>query len=209
MFWKNRGTDQKAVKLSGPREVPEPVKKYLISTNNIDPGTIPFLKAVTKNSEKEERTGDIRIFDPADAEARGVKVVDYNTLTGNRDMIIAEGSYNESTRKLEMNILSNIPKPQLFSYAEILTQIERLKEPGSSLFFFMAAGSGVGGPLGRGASVIILNPGIAGKKQKKYSIYGTSVVNMQPAREQLKIFDSDNAKDIARWLAEAQQPRFA
>jgi hypothetical protein len=90
---------------------------------------------------------------------------------------------------------------------EVLAQVEGLKEPGSSVFFSMSAGPAAGGPFGRGASIVKYN-GAGDKKQKKYTIYGANVIDMKPDKEGLKIFDSDKAKDVAKWIAESQKPRF-
>ncbi len=51
----------------------------------------------------------------------------------------------------------------------------------------MAAGTGSGGPLGRGVAIIKHNSS-SEKKQKKYSVWGASAINMQPSPNQLKIF---------------------
>jgi hypothetical protein len=205
MFWKNKDAGSK---LPGPRDIPEPVKKQLVDSGAIDPDVISFLKAVVKNNEKEARMLDVRIFDPADAEARGIKVNDFNSLNDTPEMIIAEGWLNEATKQSNMQIKINIPKAGLLKFEEIILQIEALKEPGSSVFYYMAAGTGAGGPLGRGAAVVKFNDGNSGKKPKKYTIYGASVINMQPTQNLIKLWDSDKARDVAKWLAEGQRPRF-
>jgi hypothetical protein len=209
MFW-NRNKEAAQKKLPAPTTVPELVKKSPQFAKGVDAGTTPFLKAATKGSEKGEKTYDVRIFDPADAEARHIAVKDYNSLTGHEELIIGEGWYSDAAKNVDLNIKRQIPPPKLLTYGEILPQIEGLKEPGSSVFFYMSAGPGAGGPLGRGASVISLNTPLTaeGKKQKKYSIYGGNVVDMQPTDVTLKIFDSDKATDIAKWIAESQKPRF-
>ena len=208
MFWKRSEKEQKGAKLPGPRDLPEPVKKYLSSDQNMDAGIIPFLKAVTRGSEKGEKVVDIRIFDPSDAEARNVKVQNYDTLSQNPEMIISEGWFDEASKKVELTSKNPVPRVKLFTRDEILRQIEGLKDPGSSVFFYTAAGAGVGGPLGRGAAVIRLNAGTSEKKQKKYTAYGVSVINLQPVKTEMKIFDSDKAKEIADWVSEAHKPRF-
>jgi len=209
VFWKRSNKEEsKGAKLPGPRDVPEIAKKYIASNQMIDPGILPFLKAVTKPSAQEEKMTDIAIFDPSDAEARGVKVQNYDSLQSNPEMIIAEGHYSEIDKKVELTAKKAIPKVRLFTEAEILEQVEALKEPGSSVFFFMNAGTGVGGPLGRGAAVIRLNAPVAGKKVPKYAVYGASVVDMAPTKTETKIWDSDKAKDVAKWVANAQKPRF-
>jgi len=207
MFWKKNNDSGKTQKLSGPRDIPESVRKFLVSTGKIDPDIIQFLKAVVRGSEKGDKALDIRIFDPADAEAREVKVKDYNTLAQYVEMIIAEGWYNDSAKQVELEIKKSIPRYKYLTYDEVLAQIEGLKEPGSSTFFFMAAGTGSGGPLGRGVAIVRYNNS-SEKRQKKYSVFGASAINMQPSQNQLKIFDSDKSIEVAKWIAESQKPRF-
>ncbi len=208
MFWKRSDKDQKNVKLSGPRDLPEPVKKYLAADPNIDPGIIPFLKVAMKNGEKGDRVFDVRVFDPADAEAKGVKIQDYSTFNANPDLIIGEGYFDEAAKKADLTLKKSVQKIKFFTYEEILNQIKSLKDPGSYVFFYTNAGAGVGGPLGRGAALIRLNTAVEGKKVKKYSVYGVSIINMQPVQNENKIFDSDKPEEIAKWVASAHKPRF-
>ena len=208
MFWK-RNKDAQGAKQSGPRDIPESVKKSLVANKMVDEGSISFLKAVIKNKENSEKAFDIRVFDPADAEAREVKVQNYDSLNANQGLIIAEGWYDDSAKKVELNALRIIPKMKFFTYDEILKQIEGLKDPGSSVFFYTNAGTGVGGPLGRGAAVIKVNKPLAdGKKTKKYGIFGVCIVDDKPTQREDKIFDSDKAGEIAKWVSESHKARF-
>ena len=72
----------------------------------------------------------------------------------------------------------------------------------------LAEDAGAGGPLGRGAAIIRLNSAAEGKKTKKYVIYGATVVDMQPTKNENKIFDSDKAEDVAKWVFQSHKPRF-
>jgi hypothetical protein len=71
----------------------------------------------------------------------------------------------------------------------------------------MTAGSQHGGPLGMGAAVVELNPNYPGKKQKKYNVYTTDVVDMQPIGKGPKLFDSDKSKEIASWIKNSHRKR--
>lgn len=208
MFWKRNDTGRKGAKLSMPKDIAEIVKKYITSVQMIDSDTLPFLKEVVKSRENDDTISDIYIFDPSDAEARGIKVQNYNTVKENPDLIIAEGWFREAEKKLELTPKNSIPKIKFFTDAEILRQIEGLKEPGSSVFFYVNAGNGTGGPLGRGAAVIRVNAGSEGKKTKKYSIYGASVVDMQPTKSEIKVFETDKANEIVKWVSGSHKPRF-
>jgi hypothetical protein len=208
MFWKRKDNDGKSAKLPGPRVIPEIVKKQITSAM-IDPAIMPFLMILTKNNEKNEKSNDFRIFDPSDAEARALKVVNYDSLNGNDELIIADGSYDEQSKTAAVNMKRNIPVFKFFTPAEIQQQIEQLKTPDEQVFFYTAAGGGVGGPLGRGAAVVKLNPTVEGKKRKKYGIHSVKVINMQPvlAKDSL-VFDSDKPKEIAKWISEGHKARF-
>ena len=90
----------------------------------------------------------------------------------------------------------------IFSKAQIQQQIEALIEPGSTVFFYLAGSPSSGGPLGRGAAIVELNPNYPGKKQKKYNVYTADVQDSDPVQKRVKMFDSDKVKDIASWVKE-------
>jgi hypothetical protein len=206
MFWKSKDKDQQ--KASKPRDIPDIVKKKIESTQMVDAGSLPFLKAVVKNSAQGEKIFDIIIFDPNDADAREIKVVNYDSLLANPQLIMVEGSYNESAKTADLVAKQDIKKIKFFTEDEITKQIEGLTAPGSSVFFFTNAGTGSGGPLGRGCAIVKVNTPVEGKNIKKYGIYGAAVIDMQPAKNESKIFDSDNAKEVAKWIATSHKPRF-
>ncbi len=97
----------------------------------------------------------------------------------------------------------------LLGKEEIQKKIEALAEPGGTVFFYLGASPSSGGPLGRGAAVIELNPDYPGKKQKKYNIYTVDVDGLQPKGKGQKMFDSEKPKDIANWIKERHyRPNF-
>lgn len=208
MFGKRDDKEQKGPKLSGPKDVSGVVQKYLTSNGTVDPEIVPFLKQVVKSSEKGGGVYDIYIYDPADAEARGIQVKNYDILKANPNLIIAEGWFDEGAKKAELVLKNPVPKIKFLTYNEILTQIEGLQDSGSRVFFYINAGTGAGGPLGRGAALIKLNAPVEGKKIKKYTAYGVSIIDMQPGQNEIKIFDSDRADQIAKWVSESHKPRF-
>ena len=90
----------------------------------------------------------------------------------------------------------------IFTKAEIQQKVEGLSEPGSTVFFYLAGSPASGGPLGRGAVIVELNPNYPGTKQKKYIIYTADVDGMQPVDKRSRFFDSDKPKEIAEWVKE-------
>ncbi len=95
----------------------------------------------------------------------------------------------------------------IFTEAEIRQKIEGLSQPGSTVFFYLARGPGHGGPLGMGCAIVELNPNYTEKKQKKYILYTTDVVDMQPVGKGQELLKSDKSKDMSRWIKEAHHKR--
>ena len=206
MFWGKKSAKEEG-KLSGPKEIPEPVQKYLVAERKMDPDLVKLLKAVERKSVTEA-TFDIRVFDDSEAKAKKVQVKDYSSLDECPDLIIYEGWFDEGAKqvKLEEKKKVNWDTP-IFTQAEIQQKIEALKEPGSTVFFYMAKGVNSGGPLGMGAAIIELNPNYPGKKQKKYNAYTADVIDMQPVDKGEKLFDTDKLKDIASWVSQGHHKR--
>jgi hypothetical protein len=198
----------KVEKLPGPRPIPGLVGKHLTAEYKMDADLVQLLKAVVRRRPQAEEAFDCRIFDQAEAEAKEVQIKDCTSLDGNPDLILYEGWFDEETKRVEMvekkKVSFDVP---LLTETEIRQKIEALSEPGSTVFFYQAAGPARGGPLGMGAAVIQLNPNYPGKKEKKYVIYTANVVNMQPVGKGQKLYDSDKSKEIAKWVAQGHHKR--
>ena len=198
----------KVEKLSGPRPISGLVSKHLIAEYRMEPDLAQILKAVARRSLKAEKALDCRIYDGSEAEASEVQIKDYTSLDGHPELILYEGWFDEGSKHVELEerkrVSYDVP---LFTEAEIQQKIEALSEPGSSVFFYQARGPARGGPLGMGAAVVELNPSYSEKRGKKYNIYTSDVVDMQPAGKRQKLFDSNKPKDIARWIKDSHHKR--
>jgi hypothetical protein len=198
----------KVEKLPGPRQIPGLVGKHLTAEYKMDAELVRILKAVVRKRPHAEVAFDCRIFDQSEAEAKEVQIKDYTSLDGNPDLILYEGWFDEETKRVEMAEKRKISfDVSLFTETEILQKIEALSEPASTVFFYQAAGPALGGPLGRGAAVVQLNPNYPGKKGKKYVIYTTNVVGMEPSAKCNKLYESDKTKEIAKWVAQGHYKR--
>jgi hypothetical protein len=210
MFWgkKSAKEEEKKEKLPGPQAIPGLVEKHLVAERKMDPDLVKLLKAVVRKSETGETAFNIRVFDQSEGLARKVEVKDYTSLDECPDLIIYEGWFDERSKQVKLEEKKKVNwDTTIFTHAEIQQKIEALKEPGDMAFFYMARGSGHGGPLGVGAAVVELNPSYPGKKQKKYIIYVADVIEMQPVDKGQKLFDSDKPKDIARWVKDSHHKR--
>jgi hypothetical protein len=204
MFWKKKGDTTGAEKLSGPRACPSIVQQKLVNDKKVDSDFAPLLKAVV--CKKEGTVFNIRIYDEADAMARKVEVKNYTSLDGKPEVLIFEGSYDETAKKADLvekkPFFWNTP---IFTEAEIKQKIEALTQPGSTVFFYQARGGQNGGPLGKGAVIVELNP--TPDKGKKYNVNVADIIDMQPIGSGQKMFATNKAKDAANWIAQLHQRR--
>ena len=204
MFWKHKEGE-----LPPPKEIPRSVRECLVSQKKMDTDLPQVLKAVVRKSPKGEKRFDVRVFDPAQEQVKKVTIRDYTSLDEHPALILYEGWFDEQSKQVELveKTKFNYDVP-LLSVAEIQKRIEALKEPGSTVFFYQARGQGLGGPLGRGAAVVELNPNSAeSKKRKKYIMYPASLDGTEIVDKGQPLFDSDKPKDIANWVMQAHHKR--
>jgi hypothetical protein len=213
MLWKKKAVlekppQPKVEKLPGPRLIPGLVEKHLIAEYKFDPGLAKILKAVVRRSPKAEKAFDCRIFDESEAVASEVQIKDYTSLDGHPELILYQGWFDEGAKHVELEekkrVSYDVP---LFTETEIQQKIEALAEPGSTVFFYQAQGPAVGGPLGRGAAIVELNPNYPAKKGRKYIIYTANVVGMEPVASRQKLYDANKPKDVAKWVKDAHRKR--
>ena len=199
---------KKEEKFLKPGAIPGLVQKHLVAERKMEPDLVPLLKAVVRKSTTEETAFNIRVFDESEALAKKVQVKDYTSLDERPDLIIYEGWFDERSKEVKLEEKKRVSsETTIFSEAEIRQKIEAMREPGSTVFFYMDRGGAHGGPLGMGAAVVELNPNYPGKKQKRYNVYIADVVEMQPVGKGQKLWDSDKPKEIARWIKEAHHKR--
>jgi hypothetical protein len=210
MFWGNKSAKEKEKKekLSGPIQIPVSVQNYLVAERKWDSDLVKLLKAVIHKSETGESPLHIRIFDNSDAIAKKVQVNDYASLDEHPDLMIYEGWFDERSKQVKLEEKKGVSwDTPIFTTAEIQQKIEALKEPASTVFFYMARGVTSGGPLGMGAAVVELNPNYPDKKQKKYIVYSADVIDMRPAGTRQRLFDLDKPKQIANWIKNGHHKR--
>lgn len=228
MFWKKKqmvttpvaatpvgGADQttqakaqpqpKAEKLPGPRDIPEPVARYLIVNQKKSPDWVWRLKAVVRKRPSGKNAFDVLVFDDAEAIAQKVKVRDYTSLDNQPDLILYKGWFDKDSKQVELEEKVGLTvgkEVTIFTEAEIQQKIEGLSEPGSTVFFYLVGSQVTGGPLGRGAAIVELNPKYPGEKQKKYIMSAANVIGTEPVDKGKKWYESDKPKEMAKFIKE-------
>ena len=90
MFWKKSKSG-----LPGPKGLPNPVSREIVTELKGNPDRIWDFKAVIRPKEGEKDTFEVRVYDPAQAASQKVIVQDYNSLTEHPELILYEGWFNE------------------------------------------------------------------------------------------------------------------
>jgi hypothetical protein len=191
--------------LTGPQRIPALVSKHLILWEKVDPFWIPQLKAVVRNNSKSRRTYDIRIFDVDEAKAKGIEVYNYYTLDEFEELMLYEGWFNPEIAYVSLTEKAGLGVDTyhtILSQPEIWMKISILHEPGSAVFFYLAGGPMSGGPLGKGAAIVGLNPDYPHNDRKKYVVYLSDVDGMKPNGNRIRLFASDSTRQVANWINE-------
>ena len=195
----------KAEKLAGPKDIPEPVARHLIINRKKDPDWVWRLKAVVRKKPSGKNAFDVLVFDDVEATARMVRVRDYTSLDNQPDLILYKGWFDMDSKQVEFEEKAGLTDGEevtIFTEAEIQQKIIGLSEPGSTVFFYLVGSQATGGPLGRGAAIVELNPNYPGGKQKKYIMSGAHVIGTEPVDKGKKWYESDKPKEVAKFIKE-------
>ncbi len=105
-FWKKTATDNNgkpaAPKLSGPKDIPETIGMYMVTTLHKNPDWVWTLKAVMRDRADSKEVRDIRIYDPSKTSVQKVAVKNYTTLEAHPALILFEGWFDKKRRKFEI-----------------------------------------------------------------------------------------------------------
>ncbi len=102
-FWEKKGktgapAGTKVAKLPGPKELPYPVGRVLITELRKDPDRVWQLKAVVRpRPEGGKDAFDVRVFSDGDAATKNVSVKNYNSLDEHADLILFEGWFDKKS----------------------------------------------------------------------------------------------------------------
>ena len=194
--------EKRAGKLPGPKPIPEILGNHLVKKMDKESNWAWRLAAVMRPRAGGQKGFDVRIFADYEATASSVKIKDYTTLDQYPKLVLFEGWFDKESKKVELEEKRAMPKVTIYTEKEIQQQIEALTGPESKALFYLAASPASGGPLGRGAALIKINPNYPGKGQKKYIMTAVSMNDMEVSEKGIRMIDSDNPKYIARWIKE-------
>lgn len=231
MFWEKwkkklasgEPSKPEAEKLPGPRSIEELVGRQMVVDLKLDPDWTWKLRSVVRRRTGGPHRFDFRVFSGTQVDAKKMKVNDYTSFDNYPDLILYQGWFDKVS--MEVHFEENKPmavpvtveaaavtsagatppassEVQIFTEQEIWQKIIGLSGPSSTVFFYLTRSPAVGGPLGRGAAIVELNPDYPGKKQKRYIIYTDDVDGGEPAGRRKKLFDSDSSKEVTKYIKE-------
>ncbi|MFC2019361.1 hypothetical protein ACFLU4_05340 [Chloroflexota bacterium] len=90
-----------AERLSGPKEIPDIVRRYIVTMLDGNPDIVWNLNSVLRNSGIKHIC-DVRIFDPFDAKKERVNVKNFISLDGHPELILYHGWFDEKNRVVKM-----------------------------------------------------------------------------------------------------------
>jgi len=114
-FWEKKAENEEvqaqAVKLSGPKNIPEAVGRYLVVKLGKDPDWVWKLKAVVRQRPEGKNAFDVRVYDANQVAAKNVNIKNFISLDTSPDLILFEGWYDKKTNQVDIKeILGPQPK---------------------------------------------------------------------------------------------------
>jgi hypothetical protein len=106
-FWKRKGatgrpSKPKVEKLRKPQILPQAVGRDLIVHLRKDPDWVWSLKSVVRKTRRGKHRYNVRVFDQAQAAAKGVDVIGYTSLDEHPELILFEGWYDRRSWKAQI-----------------------------------------------------------------------------------------------------------
>ena len=118
-FWKSKAatgelSKAKVERLRKPQNLPQAVGRDLIVDLGKDPDWVWNLKSVVRKTRRGKHRYNVRVFDHAQAAAKGVDVIDYISLDEHPELILFEGWYDRRSWKAQ---IEEKEKPKTMSKA--------------------------------------------------------------------------------------------
>ncbi len=104
-FWAKKDKQEPSMNnepLPKPKPIPEVVGRHLVVEMKKDPDYVWKLMAVRRPRPENKNAFDVRVYSPAEAGLKGVKVKNYDTLNSMQELILFEGWYDKRENTAEI-----------------------------------------------------------------------------------------------------------
>jgi len=113
-FWESktetRESSPEVPKLPKPKDIPEPVGRYLVVGLGKNPDWVWNLKAVLRPRPDGQDSYEVRVFNMSTAAQANVPIKDYTSLDGHPELILYEGWYDKKSLKVEIKEIQPMPR---------------------------------------------------------------------------------------------------
>jgi len=89
-------------KLSGPKDILQPVGQSLVVAHKQEPDWAWSLKTVVRSFSNTPHHVEFRVYDPQEAMAIGLAVKNFHTLDQHPDLILYSGWLDKKTKDMEL-----------------------------------------------------------------------------------------------------------
>jgi len=115
-FWKRETgkgepSTAKAQKLPRPKDIPEPVGRYLVVNLGKNPDWVWHLKGVVRPRQEGKDSYDVRVFEEGKAAQMNVNVRDYTSLDEHPELILYEGRFDKRSMQVQIEDKKIPPVP--------------------------------------------------------------------------------------------------
>jgi hypothetical protein len=89
-------------KLSGPKEILQPVGQTLVISYKLEPDWVWGLKTVTRANDDSNKHIEFRVYDGHETSAQGIAVKNFHSLDSHPELILFSGWLDKKTKDLEL-----------------------------------------------------------------------------------------------------------
>jgi hypothetical protein len=104
-FWKKKpptGEPPKVEQLGRPKNIPEPLVRYLVVKLDKNPDWVWPLSGVVRLRQEGKDSYDVRLFNEAEAAAKKVNVKDYTSLDEHPELILFQGWFDKKCMSVQI-----------------------------------------------------------------------------------------------------------
>jgi hypothetical protein len=89
-------------KLSGPKEILQPIGQTLVISHKLEPDWVWNLKTVTRSYTDNPNQIEFRVYEGSQVSAHGISVKDFHSLDAHPQLVLYNGWLNKKTKELDL-----------------------------------------------------------------------------------------------------------
>lgn len=89
-------------KLSGPKEILQPIGQTLVISHKMEPDWVWNLKTVTRSYTDNSNLIEFRVYESSEVSVHGVSVKDFHSLDAHPELVLYNGWLNKKTKEMDL-----------------------------------------------------------------------------------------------------------